>query len=208
LHGTFREGKGIQLHEHLARSGLLALRAFAGAMIVMRVRPCDVPMQTHLSSYKDGLGYADCYVVEMPGEVTQAAFIEAFYTSPLFKIERVILGLVASKPATDADARQLALGKATSFSAWRVEAQSASELLLADITGRTRSWLMAKPNMSFTGLPSTLLYFGSAVVPLASNGSKGARMGKLFVALSGFHRLYSRLLLSAASSRVRAVSQA
>ena len=163
------------------------------------VLACEVPSNSFLRPYKDGPSYADCYVTQVPGVITQQAFIEAFYTSPLFKIERILLHYLASKPATDADAKALAGGGATRFSAWRVEAQSASELLLADFTGRTRSWLMAVPGPLGSDLPGTLLYFGSAVVPLAGQGAQS--MGWVFHALLGFHRLYSRLLLRAACHR-------
>jgi hypothetical protein len=94
------------------------------------------------------------------------------------------------------------------FSAWRVEKQSPSELLLADFTGRTRSWLMAEPVEAPDQPPSTRLYFGSAVVPLrfeagrAGNVGQKPRMGWVFHALLSFHRLYSRLLLGAASRRL------
>jgi hypothetical protein len=139
----------------------------------------------------------------VPGLVTQEAFIEAFYTSPLFKVERTIINYLASCPATDTDAKKLAAGTAAEFSAWRIEEQSTSELLLADFTGRTRSWLMATPSTGATPRPSTLLHFGSAVLHRRDQGAQKPRMGWLFHALLGFHRLYSRLLLSAASQRVR-----
>jgi hypothetical protein len=162
-----------------------------------------------LRAYKDRAGFADCYVADVPGAVTQQAFIEAFYTSPLFKVERTLLRYLASRPATDADAKQLAGGKVTTFSAWRVEAQSPSELLLADFTGRTRSWLMTAPVGTPDQALRTRLYFGSAVLPLAGMAGRTdrpeqePRMGRMFQALLGFHRLYSRGLLSAASRRVR-----
>ena len=88
------------------------------------VRPCEVPLNSLLLSYKDGDGFADCYVAEVAGAITQEAFVEAFY-------------------------------------------------------------------------------FGSAVVPRPSKGARNRRMGRVFHALLGFHRLYSRLLLLAASKRVR-----
>jgi hypothetical protein len=168
------------------------------------IQPCDVPSNSFLSRYQAGAGFADCYVTEVPGAISQVAYIEAFYTSPLFRIERTLLKYFVAKPATDADARRLAAGTATSFSAWNVEGQSQSELLLADYSGRTRSWLMASP-MGDAGRPSsTRLYFGSAVVPRQRTGTHKRDMGWPFHALLGFHRLYSRLLLRAASSRVRA----
>lgn len=167
------------------------------------IQACEIPQDSLLCKYKDGIGFADCYVTEVAGTVSQAAFIEAFYTSCLFKLERTLLKLFASKPATDADARRLAAGAASGFSAWRVEGQSSSELMLADFTGRTRSWLMALP-ADGPGRPArTRLYFGSAVVPRSGAGNGKPGMGWLFHALLGFHRLYSRRLLRAASRRVR-----
>jgi hypothetical protein len=173
------------------------------ARVMPSVQPCEIPLNSSLRKYGDGVDFADCYVTDVPGTVSQAAFIEAFYTSPLFKLERTMLGCLASRPATDADAHQLAVGLVSKFSAWRVEAQSSSELLLTDITGRTRSWLMALPIAVPESVPRTRLYFGSAVVPLPSTGRQKARMGWLFHALLGFHRQYSRLLLRAASRRVQ-----
>jgi hypothetical protein len=169
------------------------------------IQPGKIPVDSFLHTYKQGSGYADCYVTEVPGVITQATFIESFYTTPLFKLERTILKYLASKPATHADAKQLALGNASTFSAWRVESRSTSELLLADFTGGTRSWLMTVASIDArTGAPSTLLYFGSAVVARKRSSDGQLRMGWVFHALLGFHRVYSRLLLKAASRRVRA----
>ena len=168
---------------------------------MQEIRPYEVPLNSYLRSYKGAEGHADCYMGYVPGAITQAQFVEAFYTTSLFKVERTLLSYLAARPATDADAQQLAAGLATSFSAWRVEAQSASELLLADFTGRTRSWLMATP---VTGSATTRLYFGSAVVARASRNGHRPDMGWPFHALLGFHRLYSRLLLGAACRRLGA----
>ena len=170
-----------------------------------QVQPCEVPSHSFLQKYKAGAGFADCYFVEIPGQVTQAAFVAAFYTSWLFRLERTLLHYLAAKPATDADALQLAAGQASSFSAWRVEAQTVSELILADFTGRTRSWLMTETIATPSAV--TRLYFGSAVVPRISKGSQKPTLGWIFHALLGFHRLYSRLLLRAAVKRVLGVMQ-
>ncbi len=167
-----------------------------------KIQPCEVPSHSLLQKYKDGIGYADCYCIEVPGHVAKAAFVEAFYTSPLFKLERTLLKYLASKPATDADVKRLAAGDAVTFSAWRVEAQTASELLLADYTGRTRSWLMAV-RVDGSAAPATTLFFGSAVVARANADSRKPSMGWLFHALLGFHRLYSRLLLRAAHAQLQ-----
>lgn len=166
------------------------------------VRPCDVPPQSLLHAYQVGPGFADCYVVDVPGYVSPSAFIEAFYTSPLFRIERALLGLLAGRPASDEDARQLAAGRTERFSAWRVEGHAPTQILLADMTGRTRSWLQALAVDRADGTAGTRLYFGSAVVPRTTGDTGKADMGWLFHALLGFHRLYSRLLLQSACGRV------
>ena len=151
-----------------------------------------------LSPYR-GVGYTDCYVTELPFPVTATEFIEAFYTSSLFKLERMILSAVLRRASTDAQARELALGRRHSFAAWSVEARKEGQILLA--AGRTRSWLATTSGMS----SGTQLYFGSAVVP--RHAASGTRtMGFWFWALSGFHKAYSRALLRAARNRILARS--
>lgn len=165
------------------------------------ITPCDLPPAALLRKYQRGGGFADCYVAEVDAVVSQADFVEAFYTTPLFKIERTLLRF-AGRPSDDLGARSLAAGTTDLFAAWRVEARTDEQLLLSDFTGRTRSWLMAAPAGSAATAPRTRLYFGSAVVAKGGSGPDGQRMGFMFRALIGFHRLYSRLLLSAASSSV------
>jgi len=168
------------------------------------VHPCAIPATAFLRKYQEGGAFADCYVVWVDGAVTQSGFVKAFYTTRLFKIERTLLEWFAKKPATDGDAQRLADGAAATFSAWRVEEQGPDQLLLADFTGRTRSWLMAVPasHDAANGAAATWLYFGSAVVPRRSRTGEAAGMGWGFHALLGFHRLYSRLLLAAARRRL------
>lgn len=165
------------------------------------VRPCDIPETAFLCRYRQGDAYADCYMTEVAGTISQRTFVEAFYTTALFKVERVILRLVA-RPSTDLDARKLAEGGSASFAAWRVEDRSADQLLLGDFTGRTKSWLMAAPVADTGGGARTRLYFGSAVLPRIDARTGARTLGFAFRALLGFHRLYSRLLLGAARSRI------
>lgn len=126
--------------------------------------------------------------------MSQAEYVEAFYTSGVFKLERLILKLLVARPSTDQQARELAAGQRDSFAAWRVEARAPDQLLMYDFRGRTRSWL---------SVSGTRLYFGSAVVPVASSSPRKAGLGFVFTALLGFHRLYSRVLLHAAVRRLR-----
>ena len=163
---------------------------------------CELPPTSLLRRYAEEGGYADSYRVDVAGAVAQAAFVEAFYTTWLFRIERALLSRFAGRPSSDADARRLAAGAVSSFAAWRVEGRDEAQLLLADFTGRTRSWLMAVPTESSLNGAMTRLYFGSAVIPKVDRVSGKRRMGLGFVGLLGFHRLYSRRLLAAARSRL------
>ena len=165
------------------------------------IQPCPLPEDALLRRYAGDGGYADCYAVEVDGAVSLPQYLLAFYTGRLFRVEPVILRLVVGKPSSDAQVLQLAAGAINAFAAWTVEARDDQQLLLSDYRGRTRSWLMAVP---VAGAPAmrTRLYFGSAVVPLRVAADGAPRMGWLFHALLGFHRLYSRLLLRGALARL------
>lgn len=141
--------------------------------------------------------YTDCYCTEVAGIVDFPTFVSAFYTTPLFKLERLILRVAVKRPSTDDDARALARDDSDQFAAWTVEARAENQLLLCDMAGATRSWLMAEPLGG-----ATLLYFGSAVVP--RDGAQG--MGLSFRLLLGFHKAYSRALLWSARRRLRQIS--
>ena len=165
------------------------------------LQACALPEQALLQKYALGGAYTDCFTTDITGSVSQAQYIEAFYTGALFKIERLLLSWVVRKPSTDAQAKQLAAGELGTFAAWRVEERNSNQLLMCDLSGRTRSWLMAVP--SGTGSSAvTRLYFGSAVVPVLDKSSGKAKLGFMFKALLGFHKVYSRALLSAARSRL------
>ena len=165
------------------------------------VRPSAVPQHALLGRYAHGGAYTDCYFTEVAGSVSHAEYVEAFYTTAVFRLERALLAWLVSKPSSDAQARQLAAGELNAFAAWRVEERSVDQLLMCDFKGHTRSWLMVAPVQS-AGAPTTRLYFGSAVVPIVDKASGQERLGFVFRALLGFHKLYSRVLLRAACSRL------
>ena len=165
------------------------------------IQPYPLPAHALLGKYANGDAYTDCYSTEIPATVSQAAYVEAFYTTAVFKLERLLLAWFVSKPSSDAQARRLAAGEIDSFAAWDVEARSVDQLLMCDFQGRTRSWLMVAPGES-GGSTTTRLYFGSAVVPSTKTATGEAELGGAFRALLGFHKVYSRVLLSAASSRL------
>jgi hypothetical protein len=160
------------------------------------IERCELPAPALLRPYLRDGGFADCYRTQAVGAVTLERFVEAFYTSWLFRIERALLAVFARRPSSDADVRALASGGRDRFSAWSVEARADDQLLLCDMLGNTRSWLMTAAHAG-----GTTLYFGSAVVPRPRRGQP-ERMGWIFRALLGFHALYSRALLACAARRL------
>lgn len=153
--------------------------------------PADAILQTY--AQRDGC-YTDCFATTVPGAVTLADFVTAFYTTWLFKLERIILKLAVSRPSTDAEAQQVAAGHIDRFAAWNVEQRADNQLIMCDFQGKTRSWFRIEQFAD-----KTRLYFGSAIVPMDDANS----IGVAFRVLLGFHKLYSRALLSAARSRLR-----
>jgi len=172
---------------------------------VATIQACALPVDALLCKYLNAGAYTDCYVTEIARPVSHAEYVEAFYTTAVFKAERRLLAWFVAKPSTDLQARELASGKISSFAAWTVEARARDQILLTDFQGRTRSWLMLVPAAT-NASTGTSLCFGSAVVPMTNARSGERRMGAGFRALLGFHRLYSRVLLRAAVSRLEHTS--
>jgi hypothetical protein len=164
------------------------------------IQTCSLPENALLKRYQETGTYTDCYVSEIKGEISHSQYVEAFYTTPLFKLERLLLRVFVARPSTDKEAHELAEGNRDNFAAWNLEARAGDQLLLTDFQGRTRSWLMSVVD---TSKNSTCLYFGSAVVPIVDRKTGESRMGPLFSGLLGFHRLYSRALLRLAISRLK-----
>lgn len=160
------------------------------------VEASPIPAGALLQTYAETNAYTDCYSLRSPSNITLAEFMAAFYTTPIFKLERWLLSTFLGFHSTDQEASQLAQGKLGKFSAWQVEARDATQAILA--AGRTRSWLMVAGSAAASG-EGTTLFFGSAVVPRKRGG-----LGWQFSALVGLHRLYSRILLSAAARRLSA----
>lgn len=157
----------------------------------------DLPDGALLQRYKRDGSYTDCYYMDMPRNISMPEYISAFYTTPVFRVERKILALAVGKHSSDEAAYNLAQGHETNFAAWSVEDRSNNQLLLCDFLGRTRSWLMAEPRQSLTRL-----YFGSAVVPKSKSAVGKASFGLAFHALYGFHHLYTKALMRAAQSKL------
>lgn len=163
------------------------------------IESCTLPDEALTQRYRASGAYTDCFFTELARPVTLAEFVEAFYTTGLFKLERWILRLCVARPSTDAEARALARGERDSFAAWTVEARAPNQVLLRDFTGRTCSWLMVA---NAERPPGTRLYFGSVVIPVRDAASGKTRMPSVHAKLLGFHTLYSRLLLRTAARRL------
>lgn len=163
------------------------------------IRQIELPEGALLSRYHRDGSYTDCYYMDAAGTIALSKYISAFYTTPLFKVERHILALLAGKASSDQSAHELAAGNASKFAAWSVEDRTLNQLLLRDFLGRTRSWLMTEP-LHTTG--ATRLYFGSAVVPKSRSTTGKASFGFAFHALYGFHHRYTKALMRAAQSKL------
>jgi hypothetical protein len=166
------------------------------------IEKCAVPTHTLLADYSVDGNYTDCYTTEVRGRISFPEYVFAFYTTLLFRLERLILRITVSKPSTDNEARQLSEGSCETFSAWQVENRRENEVMMCDFVGRTRSWLMAVPVSAVDG-HRTRLYFGSAVVPVQNSKTGKPSLGFAYQALLGFHKVYSVLLLSSARLRIQ-----
>jgi len=158
-----------------------------------------LPQEALTQRFRASGTYTDCYVTELARTVSHTEFVEAFYTTALFRLERWILRICVARPSTDAEARALARGERESFAAWSVEERAPNQVLLRDFTGRTCSWLMVAAIEDSAG---TRLYFGSVVAPVRDPKTGAMGLGPVHGRLIGFHTLYSRMLLGAAARRL------
>jgi hypothetical protein len=164
----------------------------------------SVPVDSLLMTYRGGArpdrwgGHGDCFSVSVGKTVSLADFVFAFYTSRVFRIERLILRMLVHSVSTDSEARAVANGLGDSFAIWRVGERSATQLLMCDRYERTRSWFRVAP-LNGGG---TLLQFGSAVAAARESQTGTKSLGGGFRLLLGFHVLYSQVLLHAAKTGV------
>lgn len=166
----------------------------------MKIEACPLPEGALLAKYRDMPGgYSDCFTVSVARAVSAPEFIEAFYTTGLFKCERFVLFLIG-RGCTDAEARALARGETDKFAAWTVEGRAEGQLLVCDFAKLTRSWLMAGPRRD--GMAGTQLCFGSGVVPRAKDRAGNPRPAVGFRVLQPVHAFYARALLRAAARKL------
>lgn len=155
-----------------------------------------LPDKALLRRYVDSGEYTDCFSTEVPKGVSLADYVAAFYTTWLFKAERVVLRWFASLPSTDDEAVQLARGNRDAFAAWTLEDRSDDQLLMIDVRRQTGSWFMQE-----SAEQGSRLYFGSVVFKQKQTPA-GRELRWTYRAMLGLHRFYSRALLSSARSRL------
>jgi hypothetical protein len=141
--------------------------------------------------------YTDCYTIDVALRVSHAAYVEAFYTSWAFKLERFVLKWLVAKPLTDDEARRLSRVECDAFAAWTVDARARDQVLLVDFMRRTTSWLMVAPLDEM----HTRLFFGTVIMPVRERTGPPS-IGFAFSALVPFHKAYSRVLLGAAAANL------
>ena len=166
------------------------------------IQACPIPKHALLSRYTREGAYTDCFFTDVSGPIAHAHFVEAFYTTWVFRLERWILSWSVHKPSTGEQAARLARGELDRFAAWKVEDRCDGQILLTDFLQRTRSWLMSMP-MEIDGAPATRLYFGSAVIPDIDARTGRLELSRGFRALLGFHKAYSVILLRAARQKLK-----
>ena len=163
------------------------------------VNEAPLPDGALLQEFVDLGEYTDCFVTHVSAEGTFPAYVESFYTTYLFKAERMILKWLVSRPSTDEEARQLSRNEINEFAAWKEHSRSDNQLVMMDFRQQTCSWFMLVPSEG-----GSSMYFGSAVMRNRKTSS-GNKMKWTYRSLLGFHRLYSRALLQAAARRFRSM---
>lgn len=152
------------------------------------IREAQLPETALLQSYAAQPGcYTDAYTCSIPIELSLWDYVEAFYSTRLFKAEKILLRLAIREDETNWDPTTLRKW-GRHFAAWMVEEQTDNELLMCDVSETTRSWFRVDKTPN-----STELYFGSAIVP-----KDGANKPPVVArALIMPHKVYSKALLRA-----------
>ena len=103
------------------------------------IQPRSLPGDALLNTYRANGAYSDCYATDIDGAVSHKQFVTAFYTTALFKLERMILNWAVSRPSSDAQAGRLASGATDAFAAWHVEKRCENQLLIVGLSWAHKS---------------------------------------------------------------------
>lgn len=152
-----------------------------------------VPENSLLKVYDGAVGYADAFECQVDGSVAISDFVTAFLNSPVFRVERALLAILAFSVTTRKDVSGIADGSTDQFAVWKTEKRTETELLLSIEEKRIRTWFETD-----TSGAVTKLRFGSAILPKSGEAGGDSDIGFIFRALKKFHRVYSRVLLKSA----------
>ena len=164
--------------------------------LVSPVEAAPVPVSSLLATAPGERDYADCWCCEIAGSAGLSQLIEAFFTCPAFRPERLTLAAIG-KGGSDAEARALAQGETDRFAAWTLVERREDEILLEDFAHRTRCWLAVAPQVGHTRVS-----FGTAILARTGDGGADRAENLAFRALVPFHRFYARRLIASAAKRI------
>ncbi|MFT6557059.1 hypothetical protein [Sneathiella sp.] len=159
----------------------------------------NIPDSSYMQVYDKTPGcQTDAFCFKVDFSVSLEHFIHAFFDSPIFRLERLLIRILTRKQAGLIQVKKLASGTEKTFAVWQVAKRSNREILMKVGTGPIRSWLAAYPDQE----GRTSLYFGSAVLPTKGGKNGSQQVGFLFQATAWFHEFYSRLLLQSAAKNL------
>jgi hypothetical protein len=160
---------------------------------VMRLTLGSEPEGAFIRQYTTTLGgYSDCYYIDIQQDVSLSDYILTFFSTPIFRMERLLLNLVPSGRSNEQCVLDLAAGTGNKMAGWKTENRDDNQLLLAVGDGPIRTWLMVQGSPSSK---TTRLYFGSAALPTSMTKEGHPKLAIVFRLFAGLHIFYSRLLL-------------
>lgn len=78
-----------------------------------------LPVGTFIAEQAEFSGsYTDCYGIKLDHAITLPEFIAAFYTTPLFRLERLMLAITPKGRMKDADVTAMASGESDTMAIW------------------------------------------------------------------------------------------
>jgi hypothetical protein len=126
--------------------------------------------------------YSDCFTITVPSRISLQQYVQAFFTCPVFRVERMLLPVATS----DSEAEAISRGTSGRFGVWSVLERTDDELLATwsvdgySMHGATWFRVIEVPG------DATRLEFGSSVTPSE---------GLWLLPMMWFHVWYSRVLL-------------
>lgn len=94
----------------------------------MSVKIGQIPETGLLKPYSVRPGcHTGCFFVDVPGRVELSHYVSVFFTTPVFKLERKVLSVLAASPSDHQDVVDLASGAGDRLSMWRVEARHVTQ---------------------------------------------------------------------------------